>query len=600
MPEKMLDLEQLLSIPHVDSDYGFDISPDGSRVAFSWNRDGQWEIFETSLKKPDQFVQISQGPGAKFAPQYSPDAGSLLYLVDLDGSEEFDIYQYDFHRQIHVNMTPNSEYAILPGAKYSHDGKLIAFQSDRSGVFDTYLIPAEGGNHELVFSCEMPNTALYWSPNDQSILVTVSAKGQETWACLIDISDRCHEWIHWADRELDVQGACWAPDDPRIVFSAARDEFYEIGIYNCVDKTFNWIEQDQGDKVWPDWSSDGKSLAFITMFGPETWVTHLRLSDHIIEKFQVEQGVHFAPLFFPDGNALIVPFDNYSHPTDLWLLNLQENKFSQLTHSLPNAFTSSDFFKPEHIWYPGMDGTLIPAWIYTPRKNTQELPPAVIVPHGGPSWLFQNLWYPIFQHMAHRGWLVVTPNYRGSTGYGRSWQLANQFKLGSIDTQDVVASRDYLVQTSLADPDRIVITGRSHGGYLTMTCLTQYPERFAGGSAVVPFLNWFTSHEKIRADLKHWDLENMGNPVENYARWYNASPYFFLEKLQSPVQLICGAHDPRCPAEDSIAAYERLLSFGKKVELLIYDDEGHAFLKIENVIDHELRRIEFLANLIES
>jgi dipeptidyl aminopeptidase/acylaminoacyl peptidase len=88
---------------------------------------------------------------------------------------------------------------------------------------------------------------------------------------------------------------------------------------------------------------------------------------------------------------------------------------------------------------------------------------------------------------------VLAPNYRGSAGYGKAWHLANRFEMGRGDTMDVAAGVDYLVSQGLADSRRIAVTGRSHGGYLTMSCLTSYPERWAAGSAVVPFLNWFTT-----------------------------------------------------------------------------------------------------------
>jgi dipeptidyl aminopeptidase/acylaminoacyl peptidase len=132
----------------------------------------------------------------------------------------------------------------------------------------------------------------------------------------------------------------------------------------------------------------------------------------------------------------------------------------------------------------------------------------------------------MIQHMVSRGWVVLAPNYRGSTGYGRDWQLANRFDLGGGETKDVVAGADYLVREGIADPERIAVTGRSHGGYLTMTCLTHYPDRWAGGSAVVPFLNWFTGHANSREDLQHWDLENFGDPEKDYDLWYERSSFW--------------------------------------------------------------------------
>jgi dipeptidyl aminopeptidase/acylaminoacyl peptidase len=218
--------------------------------------------------------------------------------------------------------------------------------------------------------------------------------------------------------------------------------------------------------------------------------------------------------------------------------------------------------------------------------------------HGGPDWHFENTWYPFMQHCASRGWVVLAPNYRGSTGYGREWQSASRFNYGGVDTDDCAAGAQYLIREGLADPVRIAVSGRSHGGYLTMSCLTRYPELWAAGSAIVPFLNWFTNHDCSRSDLQDWNIENMGDPLENHARWQAASPYFFLDEVRAPVQFICGGHDPRCPAEDALASRDRLLELGKPVELHLYADEGHVFLKRENLIDSELRRVAFLAQAL--
>jgi dipeptidyl aminopeptidase/acylaminoacyl peptidase len=200
--------------------------------------------------------------------------------------------------------------------------------------------------------------------------------------------------------------------------------------------------------------------------------------------------------------------------------------------------------------------------------------------------------------MLSRGWVVLQPNYRGSTGYGRGWQYASRYDQGGVDTRDVVAGAQYLIQKRLADPQRIAVTGRSHGGYLTMTSLTQYPDIWAAGSAVVPFLNWFTSHANSRDDLQYWDRQNFGDPVKDHDLWYERSPFFFLDRVKAPVQLICAANDPRCPASESIAARDALLALGRSVDFSLYPDEGHSFLKTENVVDAELRRVQFLENVL--
>ena len=95
-----------------------------------------------------------------------------------------------------------------------------------------------------------------------------------------------------------------------------------------------------------------------------------------------------------------------------------------------------------------------------------------------------------------------------------------------------------------------------------MCCMTFHPHLFAGGSAVVPFLDWLKSHKNSREDLQHWNVENMGDPEDNREIWISHSPYFFLDRVNAPVQMICGANDPRCPASESVDAHEKLQKLG--------------------------------------
>ena len=268
-----------------------------------------------------------------------------------------------------------------------------------------------------------------------------------------------------------------------------------------------------------------------------------------------------------------------------------------MTYSLPPELAQLPFVMPQEITYPGMDGIPVPALLFNPE--VPEPGAAVLLAHGGPDWHFEMTWYPIMAAMASRGWVVLVPNFRGSTGYGRAWQTASRFDYGGVDAEDVAAGSYYLVREKLAHPSRIAVTGRSHGGYLTACCLTRFPDLWAAGSAVVPFLNWFTNHDEIRQDLQKWDLENFGDPVEDYEKWRERSPSFFLDRVKAPLQLICGRHDARCPVGDSIEAYEILTKLDKVVELVMYEDEGHTFLKIENLLDAEQRRMGFLVKYLD-
>ena len=542
MTPDILELESLLRIPCVDPETGFDISPDGRKVCFSWNKTGNWELYELQIADDLPPRQITFGPGAKFTPNYSPDGKTLAYALDLDGGENYDVILYEFSSQTYTNLTPDTPEAIQPNLSWSPDGKHLALISNRDGEFDVYRLPVRGGAMHRLTDLSQPAWDTAWSPDGRWLAVTVDAVGQEYYTYLVNIEEGQVGAIELNGAPLNARDICWSPGSRKLVFSGDSDGNYNLGIYLLESGRVIWLTTGPGDKTMPDWSLDGRRLVYIHSHREQTWLSLIEIPNNIevidesrrgllsTVRFQVEPGVHYHPHFTPDGSAIICVFDNPRHPDDLWLLTLKEGSFHQLTDSLPAGMTPSEFFMPEAVEYPAADGQMVPALLF--RPGLINLPaPAVIVIHGGPSWAFQFLWYPIMQHMASRGWVVLAPNYRGSTGYGKDWQLANRYDLGGVDTRDVTAGVDFLTAQGLADPARVAVSGRSHGGYLTMTCLTNYPHRWVAGSAVVPFLNWFTSHANSRGDLQHWDRENMGDPVTNYELLYERSPFFFLDRI---------------------------------------------------------------------
>jgi dipeptidyl aminopeptidase/acylaminoacyl peptidase len=601
----MLDLGALLGVPCVEVEMGFDISPDGQRVAFSWNPDGRWEIYEISLrrepdssKSPGSHPQlVSRGPGGKFHPRYSPDGCHLAFVVDLDGSENFHILLHDFATAKQTDLTPGVTSALQASFAWSPDGKQIAFISDQSGQFNVYGMSVADGEARQVLDAGYPAWKVCWSPDGRWLAVSVEASGIDYGTYVVPAQGGTAQRIADEDGPIDAGQASWSSDSRRLAFSSDTHGYNNIGIYEIATHHITWLTEGEGEKQFPAWSPDGTRLAYVFNRGTVSWLA-VQKPGESSQMYQVEAGVHYIPRFTPDGGSIIFGFDNPRHPDDLWSLSLEDGNFTRLTHSLPEELADAPFVMPEEVTYPGMDGTPVPALLF--KSQTQKPAPAVVLVHGGPDWFFEMTWYPLMAHLASRGWVVLVPNYRGSTGYGRDWQEASRFDFGGVDTDDVAAGANYLIREGLADPKRIAITGRSHGGYLTASCLTRYPDLWAAGSAFVPFLNWFTNHTEIRPDLQQWDIENFGDPVENHDLWQERSPSFFLERIRVPLQLICGRHDARCPISDSIQAYENLKQMGKIAELIVYEDEGHSFLKRENILDSEKRRVAFLVEYLET
>ena len=594
----MLNLTQLLRVPYIDNGLKFDISPDGQRVVFSWNKTGRWELFERGLNASDSPRLVSEKQGAKFSPKHSPDGSMLAFAIDMDGSESYHIAIHDLKTNITTDLTPDIAYAHQPNMSWSPDGQMLAVLSDMKGQFALFLLPIDGSPARLLRNIFHPCWDAVWSPDGQWIAVESESTASDRSIHIVPVGrsrkgpKATTVQLRIDNKVLNAQQPAWSPDSKFLAFSAELDEWHDIGLFNVDTQEITWVNPSVGDDTQPAWSRSGESIGWVHAEGAQTSFQFKSRGD-AVKQIKVGAGVHAWPQFTDD--SVVILYEDASKPCDLWKMNLEDGSVVQLTNSLPEELKDANFPQPEEVWYAGKDGVQVPALLYR-AKNSKC---AVIDIHGGPNWNLQFSWNPIISYMASQGWTVLAPNYRGSTGYGKKWQNASLFDMGGVDNDDCAAGVKYLIENGLADKNKIGVTGRSHGGYLTMTCMTGYPELFAVGSAVVPFLNWIKSHKNSREDLQHWNIENMGDPEENNELWIARSPYFFLYKINSPVQMICGGNDQRCPASDSIDAHDKLVELGKEVELLLYKDEGHSFLEIENVINAEVKRVEFLAKVLD-
>ena len=594
----MISLEKLLRVPIVEPETGFDISPDGGRIVFASNPLGHFEIYELNLNSPNTAPQqISTGPGAKFAPQYSPDGASLAWALDLNGGESFHIVVKNLQNGKTIDLDPHADFAMQPTFAWSPNSQRIAYLADKKNNFDLYTRnadDADGTNDAFIFSAGGPAYAVKWSPDGAHLAMTACMEIQNNGLFLIALKNGSAQRIGGADSE----GAAFSPDGKQLAFVSNESGWQQVGVYDIASQNIAWLTSDASNHYQPFWSADGKCLGWVNAQGARARI-EVRNEAGAVQTLSFGDGLVHNPTFSADGRAVIAAFESPHRPADLWRATLEDGRITPLTNSLPAELRDEEFILPIEITYPAQDGTLIPALLYKSASADEHTPAAVFI-HGGPSWHMSFFWYPILSHMASRGWTIICPNYRGSTGYGREWQTSNRFEIGRIDNDDCIAAAHYLVREKIADPARIAVTGRSHGGYLTMTCLTRNPEVFAVGAAVVPFINWFTGHKNSREDLQHWDVQNMGRPEENEALWRERSPFFFLDKIRVPVQLIAAENDPRCPPNESVAAYEKLRALGREAELWLYENEGHAFINVDNMVDAETKRMNFMARVLEA
>lgn len=569
----------------------FHVSPSGAEVAFAWNKTGQWQIYLVRLDD-GHIRQITTETESRLSPRFSPDGKRLAYCQDYSGDEKFDLFLLNLDSKETRNITPGTDEAILPFIRWSPDGRSFALASNRSGKYSVYSMPSTGGDLRQISDHKYDDADPEWSPDGETIMFTAMTTGEELGVFLVSATGGAAQQLGDETGPIDASMPDWSPDGKRIALASTSRGMSDIGVYDLQERRIEWLTDTTNECYDPCWAPDGSSIAY-----RENHEGNVVIALHAIggakRTFQVEPGVHMQLVFTPDSKHLMFTFSGPRNPADLWMLDIRNGKFRRLTHSLPASIDRRAFVEPAVVRFESVGGLKIPAFLYKARRAGSR-PPGLVYLHGGPTAQHENDWYPDVQDLVRRGFVVIAPNYRGSTGYGRAFREANRFVMGRDDLADVDAAAEYLVKEDLADPERIGVTGLSYGGYLTICALAMSPDRWAAGSALFPFLNWFTEYQNEREDLRYWDRENMGDPVENAERFHDASPIFFIDQVRAPVQLMAGTQDTRCPLSESQQAKDALQKLGRDVDFVVFEDEGHSFRKVQNRIDGWDRRAAFL------
>lgn len=597
-PHKPLQLEKLIRIPNV---HGYDVAPDGKTVAVVWDKSGQLEIYFVPVNGQGRPTKITSGPESKLAPRFSPDGARLAFAQDYGGDENFDLFLYDLRTRTTRNLTPDTPDTINPDISWSPDGTHLAFTSNREGSFATYILEIESGAVRRVTHHAYTDYGAEWSPDGRHLAVVANTRGQTHNTFIVDVDSGATRAVAGPNGSVDALYPRWSPDSQRLVFSSFEPGIYSLFTFHLATGELQQHTAATHEAFAPQWSPDGRSLIFTWNEDGNERVGIKNLRTKKIRYLGFLEGVHSQPRFSFDGRKVFFIYNGPRHPADVWSLSLASGRKRQLTRSLPKTYRPSDFVSPKVVRWES-EGLTISGLLYLPkgfRPTDKTKLGAVLYVHGGPTWQYKNEWYVTSQALASAGYVVLCPNYRGSTGYGRAFQEANRFDLGGADMRDVIAGAHWLAAQGYADAQRMAITGGSYGGYLTMTALTRHPRVFAAGSALVPYLNWFTEHENEREDLQYWDLENFGDPVQDAERYREYSPIYFMENIVAPVQMMAGANDTRCPASETEQAAAVLKNLAVPHEVIIYPDEGHGFRKIENRIDAYVKRVEFLKKYLK-
>src|SRR5438105_4872741 len=600
--EKNLSIEKLYMTRAIGSTAW---SPDGKTIAFISNINGRNNLWLVPAEGgwPTQLTVSDQ---RQTAPACAPDGKWIAYMSDYDGDEQWDIFLVSPNTGQVVNLTNTREIAE-EGPTWSPDGRHLAYmvKPKTSSVFeiDIYDTLTRETRHLTTGTAkDKMNVSPIWSRDGKWIVYTQQqAKGTDSNIFVAEAAIAKSTLLTPHQGEQLYSANDFSPDAKHVLITAnAANGYDNVGLLDIASKKITWLTQDKWEISGGNFSPDGKSITWTANVDGNTDIYLHDIASGKTTSLPLPKGVNQVggaeSAFTRDGSRLLYYHNGPNAPNDVWVYDLAGGKSRQITQSLVAGVRAEDMVEPYLVHYPGHDGKwTIFAFVYMPYnlpRNGQH--PAIVYVHGGPTAQTVNSFNRIVQYVVNQGYIVIAPNYRGSTGYGKEFHQASLFDMGGGDLQDVLAAADWIKQSGYVDPKKLILMGGSYGGYMTMMGVTKAPETWAAGVPIVPFVNFFTEIENEDPVLQQSDIATMGDPVKNKALYEDRSPIFFVDRIKAPLLLLAGGHDPRCPKSESQQVADAIKKRGGVVEYKVYENEGHGFARVENQIDAYKRVADFL------
>jgi dipeptidyl aminopeptidase/acylaminoacyl peptidase len=350
---------------------------------------------------------------------------------------------------------------------------------------------------------------------------------------------------------------------------------------------------------------DGKSIAIVSnRNSPEErhiWI--VPVNGGAPKRLTNLAGIESAPRWAPDSRTIYFQRGTAFEPAAMYVAQADRvtppRPFAPLKES---KFANTGLMPPEVAHFKGKDGVKVAGILYHPLGyKTGTRYPAVIWAHGGPEGQDTLTLSPWALYLAQQGFVVLHPNFRGSTGYGEKFRNLTVEDSGGGEIDDVVAGVKYLVDQGLVDSTRVAIGGGSHGGTVVANAITKYPDAFA--AALEPygvvdraiFLEYTNRNSKIR-----WETKMGGPPEEKPAVYRRANILPDVDKIKTPVMVMHGEEDPQVPPKESAEFVAALKKAGKVYTYTTYPHEGHGFQMREHRLDAWQKQIEFLRKYLKS
>ncbi|MGX1512304.1 dipeptidyl aminopeptidase/acylaminoacyl peptidase [Streptomyces collinus] len=586
--EQVPDWEKRFRAPRVSLPDWAEDAPD--RSLFVSNATGTYELYAWDRSSGEQ-RQVTDRPNGTTDGVLAPDGEWIWWFDDKDG-DEFGVWRRQpFAGGADEEAVPGLDPSYPAGLAVGRDGRtaVIGRSTDEDGT-TIHLARRDGGAPVEIYRHRESAGVGDLSHDGTLIAIEHTEHGDAMHSALrvlrpdgttvAELDD-----TRGGEEELGLEVLGFAPvdGDTRLLIGHQRRGRWEPLVWDVATGEQTDLALELPGDVSAEWYPDGSALLIVHGFEARSELFRYDFAERGLTEIDTPAGTVSGATARPDGSV------EY-----LWSSAAEPSAVRSTTGRVvldPPGLKSPRSVPVEDVWVEGPGGR-IHALVQKPAGAAGPLPTVFDI-HGGPTWHDSDAFAAGPAAWVDHGYAVVRVNYRGSTGYGRAWTDALKHRVGLIELEDIAAVREWAVTSGLADPERLILTGGSWGGYLTLLGVGTQPEAWTLGIAAVPVADYVTAYHDEMEGLKALDRTLLGGtPEEVPERFEASSPLTYVDEVKAPVYISAGVNDPRCPIRQVENYVKRLEARGAVHEVYRYD-AGHGSLVVDERIKQVALELDF-------
>ncbi|CAL9515137.1 prolyl oligopeptidase family serine peptidase [Streptomyces sp. enrichment culture] len=586
--EQMPDWEKRFRAPRVSLPDWAEDAPD--RSLFVSNATGTYELYAWDRSSGEQ-RQVTDRPNGTTDGVLAPDGEWIWWFDDKDG-DEFGVWRRQpFAGGADEEAVPGLDPSYPAGLALGRDGRtaVIGRSTDEDGT-TIHLARGDGGAPVEIYRHRESAGVGDLSHDGSLIAIEHTEHGDAMHSALrvlrpdgstvAELDD-----TRGGEEELGLEVLGFAPvdGDTRLLIGHQRRGRWEPLVWDVATGEQTDLALELPGDVSAEWYPDGSGLLIVHGFEARSELFRYDFAERGLTEIDTPPGTVSGATARPDGSV------EY-----LWSSAAEPSAVRSTTGRVvldPPGLKSPRSVPVQDVWVEGPGGR-IHALVQKPAGASGPLPTVFDI-HGGPTWHDSDSFAAGPAAWVDHGYAVVRVNYRGSTGYGRAWTDALKHRVGLIELEDIAAVREWAVGSGLADPERLILTGGSWGGYLTLLGIGTQPEAWTLGIAAVPVADYVTAYHDEMEGLKALDRTLLGGtPEEVPERFEASSPLTYVDEVKAPVYISAGVNDPRCPIRQVENYVKRLEARGAVHEVYRYD-AGHGSLVVDERIKQVALELDF-------